>query len=285
MNGIRGRAGPGRRQLAGLALSAILIAPAMHVAGSAEAPVRDQPLTGATLPATDAERIAELVVANHILADKGVVDGFGHISVRSASNPRHYFMARSVAPALVTREDILEFDEESQAIDARGRALYGERFIHGEIYRARPDVHSVVHSHSSEVLPFTVTRAPLKALIHVAAFLGTEPAPVFDLRDSEGAQNLMLVHDRKAGGDLARTLGRRSVVLLRGHGMAVAAPTIRDAVLRAIYTRVNAQVEMDAMRIGVPEFMNAFEVSRVDPAERQWQQWAADAEAAWKARQ
>ena len=274
----------GRHLPAGPVLAAILAVMAAHIADAAEVSSAGAPLTGATLPATDAERIAELVIANHILAFKGVVDGFGHVSVRSAGNPRHYFMARSLAPALVTRADILEFDENSQPIDARGRALYGERFIHGEIYRARPDVYSVVHSHSSEVLPFTVTRVPLKALIHVAAFLGTEPAPVYDLRESEGPQNLMLVHDSKAGGDLARTLGQRAVVLLRGHGMAVAAPTVRDAVLRAIYTRVNAQVEMDALRMGSPEFMNSFESSRIDPVARQWEQWSAEAEANLKAR-
>lgn len=268
----------------GLVLAGILgmATQCLHAAAQS---VADPPLTGATLPASDAERITELVIANHILADKGVVDGFGHISVRSADNPRHYFMARSVAPALVTRGDILEFDENSQAVDAHGQALYGERFIHGEIYRARTDVYAVVHSHSSEVLPFTVTKAPLRALIHVAAFLGSDPAPVFDLRDSEGPQNLMLVHDRKAGSDLARTLGKRAVVLMRGHGMAVAAPTIRDAVLRAIYTRVNAQVEMEALRMGTPVFMNTFEVTRIDPVARQWEQWSTEAEAGRRERQ
>lgn len=262
-----------------LAIAGILLALASPVAWPADGGTTLRPLTAASLPATDADRITELVAANHILADKAVVDGYGHISVRSASNPKHYFMARSVAPALVTRDDVLEFDENSQAIDARGRTLYGERFIHGEIFRSRPDVQSVVHSHSVEVLPFTVTDAPLKALIHVAAFLGTEPAPVYDLRTTEGPENLMLIHDSRAGGDLARTLGQRSVVLLRGHGMAVAAPTIRDAVLRAIYTRVNAQVELEAMKAGTPIFMNRFEVTRVDPAARQWEQWNIEAEA------
>jgi ribulose-5-phosphate 4-epimerase/fuculose-1-phosphate aldolase len=242
------------------------------------------PLSGAALPATDAERIAELVSANHILANQGVVDGFGHISVRSAANPRHYFMARSLAPALVTRDDILEFDENSNPVNARGPQPYGERFIHGEIYRARPDVNSVAHSHSSEVLPFTVTKTPLKALIHVAAFLGAEAAPVFDLRNSEGPENLMLISNVKSGADLAKTLGNRSVVLMRGHGMAVAAPTTRDAVLRAIYTRVNAQVQMEAMKMGEPVFMSQFEATRVDPIARQWPLWVEQAEANRKAR-
>jgi ribulose-5-phosphate 4-epimerase/fuculose-1-phosphate aldolase len=266
------------------ALASALLIMGSNIAQSAAQDAADRPLNGAALPATDEERIAELVVANHILADKGVVDGFGHISVRSASNPKHYFMARSLAPAMVTRDDILEFDENSQVVDTRGQSLYGERFIHGEIYRVRPDVNSVVHSHTNEVLPFTVTKAPLRALIHVAAFLGTEPAPVFDIRDSLGPDNLMLVNTQKPGADLARTLGNRSVVLMRGHGMAVAAPTIRDAVLRAIYTRVNAQVETEAMKLGTPVFMNRFEVTRIDPVSRQWAQWASDAEANRKAK-
>ncbi len=242
------------------------------------------PLAGAKLPATDEARIAELVLANHILANQGVLDGFGHVSVRSASNPRHYFMARSLAPALVERADILEFDENSNPVKPNGPQPYGERFIHGEIYRERPDVYAVVHSHTPEVLPFGITRAPLKAAIHVAAFLGSEPAPVFDLRDSEGPENLMLVHNTKTGADLARTLGNRSVVLMRGHGMAVAAPTTQDVVLRAIYTKVNAHVVAEAMKMGEPVFMNKFEATRVDPVERTWQLWVEQAEGDGKAR-
>ena len=161
----------------------------------------ERPLKGATIGTSDDERIDELVLANHILARQNVVDGFGHISVRLASNPRHYFMSASVSPALVTRADILEFDEDSKPVNQRGRNLYGERFIHGEIYRARADVLSVAHSHSPEVLPFGLTRVPLKALIHTAAFLGTQPVPVYDIRSSEGPDNLMLVHTISTGAD------------------------------------------------------------------------------------
>jgi HCOMODA/2-hydroxy-3-carboxy-muconic semialdehyde decarboxylase len=242
-------------------------------AANAAAP-KQQPL-----PATDAERMAELAVANNILADNGVVDGFGHISVRSASNPSHYFMSRSLSPASVTVADIMEFDQDSKPVDARGRDVYGERFIHGEILRARPDVYSVVHAHTPEVLPYTVTNAPLKALIHVGFFLGDQAAPVFDLAKVTGADNQMLIHDTSTGAALARVLGNRSVVLMRGHGMAVAAPSIRDAVFRAVYTKVNARVETDALKIGTPVFMNHFEVTRFDNAGRQWDQWVAEAKA------
>jgi ribulose-5-phosphate 4-epimerase/fuculose-1-phosphate aldolase len=231
------------------------------------------------IPVTNDERIAELIAANHILADLGVLDGFGHVSVRSATNSKHYFMARSVASAAVAQADILEFDEDSKPVDARSHELYGERFIHGEIYRLRPDVQSVVHSHTAAVLPFGLTEVPLKALIHTAFFLGTEPAPVFDMRKAVGPENHMLVVDTTSGAALARILGDRSVVLMRGHGMAVAAPSIRDAVFRAIYTRENAEVEMEALKLGNPVFMSQFEVTRFDRATRQWNEWVAEAEA------
>jgi HCOMODA/2-hydroxy-3-carboxy-muconic semialdehyde decarboxylase len=231
-------------------------------------------------PDTDAQRIADLVIANHILADQGVLDGFGHISFRSVANPKHYFMARAIAPALVTKADIVEFDENSQPIDLpAGFELYSERFIHGEIYRARPDVQSVAHSHSGAVIPFSVTTAPLKALIHVAYFLGAEPAPVFDLRSVEGDHNQMLVGNAKDGAGLAKTLGDRPVVLMRGHGMAVVGGSIHETVFRAVYTQVNAQVEEQALRLGSPTFMNAFEVQRVERIERPWDLWAAQAAA------
>jgi HCOMODA/2-hydroxy-3-carboxy-muconic semialdehyde decarboxylase len=233
------------------------------------------PATGAGLPATDEGRMDELVQANHILVDQGVLDGFGHVSVRSAKTPGHYLMALQV-PALAARDDIVEFDENSQAVNARGREPFGERFIHGEIYRARPDVMAVVHAHTPEVIPFSITKAPLKAAIHVAYFLGTEPAPVFDLA-SLGEDNRMLVNNAKSGAALAKTLGARSVVLMRGHGMAVAAPSLRDAVFRAIYTKMNAQVEAEALRMGDPVFMNRFEVTRTEPVSRQWDLWVAHA--------
>lgn len=230
---------------------------------------------------TDEQRIADLVTANHILADQGVLDGFGHISVRSVKNPKHFFLARSVAPALVTRADILEFDEDSQPVVAGGPAPYSERFIHGEILRARPDVQSVVHGHTSSVLPFTVTLAPLKALIHVAYFLGTEPTPVFDIRSVEGSDNRMLITSGKTAAALARKMGKRSVVLMRGHGLAVVGASIREAVFFSVYTQVNAQIEAEALKLGPLQFMNSFEVQRTETIglTRQWDLWAAAAAA------
>jgi HCOMODA/2-hydroxy-3-carboxy-muconic semialdehyde decarboxylase len=226
---------------------------------------------------TDESRIADLVTANHILANEHVLDGFGHISVRSVTEPRHFFMSRSRAPGLVTREDIFEFDEHSQPVHSGGPRMYGERFIHGEIYAARPDVNAIVHSHSPDVLPFTVTTVPFKALIHMAAFLGNAPAPVFEIRDAVGEDNKMLVTENRTGAALAAILGQRSVVLMRGHGMSVVAASVKEVVLRAIYTQLNARIETTALRMGEPNFLNAFEVERTDPVDRPWEAWAADA--------
>ena len=225
---------------------------------------------------SDEERIADLIVGNHILAHEGVLDGFGHISVRSESNPKHFYMARSRAPGLVARDDIMEFDERSEPVDQRGRKMYGERFIHGEVLAARPDVNAVVHSHSPDVLPYTVTKAPFKALIHMAAFLGAEAAPIFEIRDVLGDDNRMLVSENRTGAALAKVLGDRAVVLMRGHGMTVAAADVKLVVLRAIYAQLNARIEAAALRLGEPTFLNSYEVQRTDPVDRPWEVWAAN---------
>jgi ribulose-5-phosphate 4-epimerase/fuculose-1-phosphate aldolase len=234
-------------------------------------------MTTAAAADTDEIRIADLITGNHILANEAVLDGFGHISVRSVMNPRHFFMARSRAPGLVSREDIYEFDEHSQPVVSGGPRMYGERFIHGEIMAARPDVNAVVHSHSPDVLPFSVTNAPLKALIHMAAFLGSSPTPVFEIRDAAGVENKMLVTENRTGAALAAVLGQRAVVLMRGHGMSVVGPNVKEVVLRAIYTQLNARIETVALRMGEPNFLNAFEVERTDPVDRPWEAWAAKA--------
>jgi HCOMODA/2-hydroxy-3-carboxy-muconic semialdehyde decarboxylase len=229
-------------------------------------------------PDSEAQRIADLVIANHILADQGVLDSYGHVTVRSFKNPQHFLMSGNRAPALVTADDIMEFDENSLPIDQRGRRVYNERFIHGEIFRVRPDVVAVVHSHAPDVLPFTVTdQVPLKALIHMAHFIGSEPVPVFDLEAVEGPNNNMLVLNAKSGAALAKTLGDRNVVLMRGHGMTVVGPNVRRATYNAVYTQLNARVEMDAVRLGRPKFMNKFEVQRVGQINRAWEAWANQA--------
>ena len=177
--------------------------------------------------------------------------------------------------SLITAADIMEFDENSQAVDAKARAAYSERFIHGEIYRARPDVKSAIHSHSSEVLPFSLTDTPMVATISTAGFLGSAPTPVFDIRDSEGERNGTLVNTAKIGAAMAKSMGDRSVVLLRGHGMAVAGPDIPTTVFRAVYARLNAQAQLESLRLGKPNGLNAFEAERPVPPERPWELWVA----------
>ncbi|MDE2363411.1 MAG: class II aldolase/adducin family protein [Hyphomicrobiales bacterium] len=192
----------------------------------------------------------DLAVASRILADQGVVDAFGHVSMRNPNNPRHFFMSRSLAPALTTPADIMEFDENSNPVDAQGRTPFLERFIHGEIYRKRPDVMAVVHSHSPTVIPFGVTKTPMAAMFHNAAFLA-DGAPVFDIAEKFGATN-MLVSNNDIGAALADKLGEHSVALMRGHGDAVVGPTLQIAVFRAIYTEVDAKMMLQAITIGGP---------------------------------
>lgn len=226
-------------------------------------------------PDSEEQRIADLVIANHILADQNVLDSYGHVTVRSFNNPKHFLMSGNRAPALVRPEDIMEFDQDSMPIDQRGRRIYNERFIHGEIFRVRPDVVAVVHGHAPDVLPFTVTDAvPFKALIHMAHFIGSDPAPIFDLEAVEGPNNSMLVLDARSGAALAQKLGDRNVVLMRGHGMTVVGSNVRRATYNAVYTQVNARVEMEAVKLGQPKFLNKFEVQRVGQINRAWEAWA-----------
>jgi ribulose-5-phosphate 4-epimerase/fuculose-1-phosphate aldolase len=235
-------------------------------------------------PATDAERIQELVLANRILANEGIVDGFGHVSVRSAKNPTHFFMSRSRAPALVEADDVMEFDQDSKPVDARDRRPYGERFIHGEVFRARPDVIAVVHSHSPGVIPFGVSAVPLRPISHMAGFL-IRAVPVFEIRDTAGEDNIIIVGDNATGAALAKVLGVAPVVLMRGHGDTVVGTTVKQAVFRAIYTEVNARLESEALRLGAPTFLNEKEAARIaaindSSIDRPWEIWKARAEAA-----
>lgn len=185
--------------------------------------------------------IADLAAASRILAAQGVVDAFGHVSMRHPTAPDRYLMARSVAPALVTPDDILEYDLDSTALNANGRGSFLERFIHGEIYKARPDIHSVVHSHSPSVIPFGLVRVPLQAMFHNAAFLAGG-VPIFDIREKFGATD-MLVGNPAKGVALAATMGKKDVVLMRAHGSVACGPTLERTVFRAVYTEVNSRIQ------------------------------------------
>lgn len=212
------------------------------------------PLPASAGPA-NAALLDDLVASNRILYDQGVVDGFGHVSARHNKDPNRYLLARSMAPALVTADDIMEFDLDSTPVDQRGRAVYLERFIHGEIYKARPDVLAIVHSHSPAVLPYANTKVQLRPMNHIAGFLGGG-VPVFEIRDTAGPASNMLISNAKLGHALAMTLGPHPVALMRGHGSVAAAQSVRHVTFRAVYTEVNARIESDALRLGDPMFLN-----------------------------
>jgi ribulose-5-phosphate 4-epimerase/fuculose-1-phosphate aldolase len=226
----------------------------------------------------DAGLVEDLVYANRILADQDVLDGFGHVSVRDAKDPSHFLMARSMAPGLVTSGDILEYASDGEPIDARGRAVYLERYIHAAIYRARPDVKAIVHSHSPEVIPFTVTRTVLRPLYHMSAFLGAG-APIFDIRDAAGMTD-MLVRNNKLGDALAKSLGSSAVVLMRGHGYVAVGSSVPQVVFRAIYTQVNARLQSQAAQLGTIKFLSPEESAKASVSvdgvvSRPWELWKA----------
>jgi ribulose-5-phosphate 4-epimerase/fuculose-1-phosphate aldolase len=185
--------------------------------------------------------VEDLAAASRILAAQSVVDAFGHVSMRHPSAPDRYLMARSIAPALVTPDDIVEYDLDSTALSASGRDSFLERFIHGEIYKARPDIMSIVHSHSPSVIPFGLVAVPMQAMFHNAAFIAAG-VPVFDIREKFGATD-MLVSNGPKGVALAAVMGRKDIVLMRAHGSVACGPTLQSAVFRAVYTEVNARIQ------------------------------------------
>jgi ribulose-5-phosphate 4-epimerase/fuculose-1-phosphate aldolase len=194
--------------------------------------------------------IDSLVTANRIVADRGIIDAYGHVSIRHPSNHNRYLMARALAPALVTAADIMEFDLDSIPLDQRGRNLFIERFIHGEIYKLRADVNAVIHTHSPGVIPFGVTNVPLRPILHTASFLHVG-VPIFEIRDAGGVTD-MLVRSNALGKALATTLGDRPVALMRGHGNVVVGATVQQAVIRAVYTEDNARMLAAALSLGGP---------------------------------
>jgi ribulose-5-phosphate 4-epimerase/fuculose-1-phosphate aldolase len=235
------------------------------------------------LPA-DPALIDDLVAANRILYDQGVVDGFGHVSVRHDKNAEHFLLARSMAPGLVTSSDIMEFDREGNAVDPQERAVYLERFIHSEIYKAHPEVRAVVHSHSPAVIPFGVTSVPLRPIFHLSSFL-TGGVPVFEIREAGGPATDMLIRTPELGASLSRTLGAAPVALMRGHGDVVVASSLKEVVFRAVYTEVNARLEAEALRLsplGQVTFLNDEEAAKATTTNagvltRAWDLWKAKA--------
>lgn len=198
--------------------------------------------------APDPQLIEDLVSANHILADEGIVDGYGHVSARHDRKPGRYLLSRDLAPALVSSGDILEYDLDSNPIDSKGRSQYLERFIHGEIYKARPDVKAIVHNHSPASIPFSLSKVPLRPVFHMAAFV-LEGVPVFDAPRDLGIHELLIANPQ-LGQALARTLGNKPAVLIRGHGTAVVGSSLPMAVGRSVYLERSAKIQAEAIALG-----------------------------------
>ncbi len=200
----------------------------------------------------DPALIEDLVAANRILVAEGVLDAYGHVSIRHPSNPNRYLLSRSLAPILVTADDIIEYDLDSVPVDAKGRTSVLERFIHGEIYKARPDVRAVIHSHSPAVIPFGITQVPMRPVYHQSTFL-YGGVPVWEIRDVDSPDAAaLLVRNVALGKSLAASLGDRPVALMRGHGNVVVGPDVQTAVRYAVYTEVNARLQAIALGLGGP---------------------------------
>ena len=256
-----------------IAIVTVVLAFAVEVdqrSAAAQAPTSGGPVDPAT--------IEDLVAANRILAQEGILDAYGHVSIRHPSNPGRYLLSRSLAPILVTTQDILEYDLDSNPVDPKGRTSVLERFIHGEIYKARPDVKAVIHSHSPTVVPFSVTQVPLRPVLHAASFLWVG-VPVWESRDAgDPAGAGMLVRNAALGKSLAAKLDDKPVALMRGHGNVVVGRDVQTAVRYAIYTEVNARMQAIAIGLGGPiNYISAEEGAARDreSAEpgRAWELW------------
>jgi ribulose-5-phosphate 4-epimerase/fuculose-1-phosphate aldolase len=234
--------------------------------------------------APSAGLIENLVVANHILFDQGVVDAFGHISVRHDARPDRFLLARNMAPGQVTADDIVEFTLDGEAVNANGRRVYLERFIHGEIFRRRPDVMAVVHSHSHAIVPLSTVRGHrMKAIFHMAGFVG-QGAPVFEIREAGGDATDLLISSNHLGRALAEKFDGHDIVLMRGHGSTVVADSIPRAVYRAVYAELNARYIVQASSLGEVEYLTEGEsaacVSNVEgQVQRPWNLWVEQARA------
>jgi len=236
-------------------------------------------------PQADArtKAMADVVAANLILANEEVVDAYGHVSIRDPTDPTKFLLARSMAPELVTPADVLAHDLEGNASAPPGVKLYSERFIHAEIYRARPDVNAIVHCHSPSLIPFGVTGIPLRPLYHMSSFLGAG-VPVFDIHVAAGGATDMLIRTSELGRALAQTLGMHPAALMRGHGAVVVGADIQQVVFRSVYTEMNARLQAQALSLGKkviyldPEEAKKAEASNNATVSRPWELWLRKAQ-------
>jgi HCOMODA/2-hydroxy-3-carboxy-muconic semialdehyde decarboxylase len=230
-------------------------------------------LRGQAAPAMNRKSLVDdLVIANHILAARDIVDGFGHVSTRTGPGADRFLLSRSLAPESVTAADIIEFDLDCNPVVADSRTFYKERFIHSEIYRAWPDVMGVVHFHALSVIPFGITKTPLRPVFHMSAFVG-EGVPLFEIRDVRADTDL-LISTPELGKALAKTLADKPAALMRGHGAVTVGPSLMEAVSRAIYLDANARAQAQAMAL-------SSDVTYLSPAEVKNRRGTSDTERNW----
>jgi len=232
------------------------------------------------------ELFEDLVASYRILASQGVIDAYGHVSFRSPDNPQRYFLARNIAPEIVQGEDLLEYGLDGEPVDpARKGDSVTERYIHSEVYRARPEVMAVVHNHSPSVVPFSVTNVPMRPLFHMAAFIG-EGVPNFEIRKVKKGSDL-LIRDPRLGAALAKTLGAKPAALMRGHGSVVVGESLPRAVGRSVYLELSARMQMQALLLSKRiTYIDAAEVKASNPVQdykRAWPMWREKALARAKA--
>ena len=238
---------------------------------------------GIARPGPEGRALDDLVTANHILANRGIVDGYGHVSVRSPKEAGRFLLSRAKAPALVTRADVLEYDLDGNAVSGSGRIDYLERYIHAAIYRARPDVRAVVHAHTPSLVAFADSSVPMRAMFHMSSFLAGG-VPVFDVRDVPDVSH-MLVADVRTGQALARTLDDRAVVLMRGHGAVIVAGSLPAVVSRSVYTDLNAKIQARSIALGgtvtsldaEAPLRSPETADDTPPYDRDWQLWKRQA--------
>lgn len=202
----------------------------------------------------------KIVAANRILAHEGVVDSFGHVSIRHPDNKDHYAMARARSPEWIEFDDLMEFKLNGEAIDPQGRKPYSERAIHGAVYESREEINAVVHNHSNAVLPFCVANMPLYPVVHTCSIIGKN-IPIWDIQGDFGETN-MLVSTLEQGRSLVETLGQNTCALLRGHGAVIVGRTVEEAVMTAVYLEVNARVQMESMQMGEVRKLSAKEIDK-----------------------
>lgn len=281
---VTGRDGIVRRTLVGAAAACALMPALFAGRADAQAPDTRDPL---------AIVLDDLVAAGRILSNEGTIDAFGHVSARHPTLSDHFLMARARAPALVEAADIMEFDREGAPVDPQGRKPYLERFIHAAVYQARADVRSVVHDHSREVVPFSVSATRLRPMGHTGGVIGAE-VPVWDIRERFGDATNMLVSTLAIGHDVAKRLGQGSTLLMRGHGAVVAAKTIRLATFTAINLDIQARLQRDATALGAATPLSPGEVAATaalfdpsapsDSVGRAWEYWCVRAGVPFHAR-